>query len=80
MYYIYLIKSQKNPKKIYVGYTTNLKERLKKHNEGGSIFTSNYKPWELITCICFKNKGKALKFETYLKSHSGRIFAEKRLW
>ena len=36
MYYVYLIKSVKDPSKTYVGYTTELKQRLQKHNEGGS--------------------------------------------
>ena len=80
MYYVYLIKSTKNSEKTYIGYTTQLKERLKKHNEGGSIYTKDDKPWKLIMYLAFTNKEKALKFETYLKSHSGRAFAKKRLW
>ncbi len=78
MYYVYLIKSKKYPDKIYVGYTLDLKSRIKKHNEGGSIYTAKYKPWELILFLGFKEKEKALSFEKYLKLHSGRSFLQKR--
>lgn len=80
MYYVYLIKSIPFPDQKYVGYTTNLKERLDTHNSGGAITTVGAKPWELVTCIAFESKKKAKEFEDYLKSHSGRIFADKRLW
>ena len=80
MFYVYLIRSIKNPQKKYVGFTTDLRERLTKHNEGGSKYTSDYRPWKLVTCVRFSNKKQALDFEKYLKSHSGRAFAEKRFW
>ncbi|HBY05787.1 TPA: hypothetical protein DEG75_02465 [Candidatus Dependentiae bacterium] len=31
MYYVYLIQSSANPSKTYIGYTTNLKQRLETH-------------------------------------------------
>ncbi len=80
MYYVYLIQSIKNPDKKYIGYTTNLNERLEKHNSGGSIYTASEKPWELVMHLCFANKSKAIEFEQYLKSGSGNAFAKKRLW
>jgi hypothetical protein len=30
--------------------------------------------------MAFKDKNKAKQFEEYLKSHSGRAFAQKRFW
>ncbi|MEX0848738.1 MAG: GIY-YIG nuclease family protein [Candidatus Dependentiae bacterium] len=79
MYYVYLIKSLKYSNQMYVGITTNFKKRLICHNSGGSFHTAKFKPWELITFICFKDKVKATEFEKYLKSQSGRAFAKKRL-
>jgi len=38
-----------------------------------------YVPWELMWNCAFPDKYKALEFEEYLKSHSGRAFAAKRL-
>ncbi len=80
MYYVYLIKSINNPDQTYIGYTDNVNERLQTHNSGGSVHTSSFKPWELITCIAFKERAAAISFEKYLKSGSGRAFAKKRLW
>jgi putative endonuclease len=39
--------------------------------------TSKYAPWQLIVTIAFTEKNKALKFERYLKSGSGRAFAKR---
>jgi predicted GIY-YIG superfamily endonuclease len=64
----------------YVGITSDLKARLKAHNEGRSPHTSKYKPWELITYLAFSDESKAVEFERYLKSGSGHVFASKRLW
>ena len=79
-YYVYLIRSFTTFGKIYVGYTTNLEERLKTHNAGDSIYTKADRPWQLVTYLVFTNKQLAMDFEKYLKSHSGRAFSEKRLY
>jgi len=78
MYYVYLIKSISFPEISYVGFTTNLRQRIAQHNSGGSIYTAKYKPWELIVYHAFASETKAKAFEKYLKSHSGRAFIVKR--
>jgi predicted GIY-YIG superfamily endonuclease len=80
MHYVYLIQSISYPDQRYVGITSNLKGRLKAHNEGGSPHTSKYKPWKLVTYLAFSDESKAVEFEQYLKSGSGHAFANKRLW
>jgi len=80
MYFVYLLKSAKDPEKTYVGYTADLRQRLETHNSGGSVHTAHSRPWKLVTFICFDSKMKALSFEKYLKSGSGNSFAQKRLW
>lgn len=77
MYHVYLIRSINYPKITYIGYTVNMKNRLADHNYGESDFTSAYKPWKLEICITFRDKSKAIAFEKYLKSSSGRAFAKK---
>ncbi|MHB8906213.1 MAG: GIY-YIG nuclease family protein [Melioribacteraceae bacterium] len=76
-YYVYILESITYPENYYVGCTINLKRRLDKHNQGGSPYTSKYKPWRLTTAISFSDKHKAYSFEKYLKSHSGRAFSKK---
>ena len=68
VYYVYLIKTlEEYPTKSYVGYTNNLKNRLKKHNSIlGAKSTKGYK-WEIIYKKRFYSKSKALTFEYKLK-------------
>ncbi|MCF7849306.1 MAG: GIY-YIG nuclease family protein [Kiritimatiellales bacterium] len=79
MHYVYILKSIAHPSQSYVGYTADLKNRINKHNEGGCKHTSKYKPWKIVWYSAFPDKHKALEFETYLKSHSGKAFSNKRL-
>jgi putative endonuclease len=78
MHYVYIIKSKKFPNKKYIGCTSDPKKRLYNHNSGTTPHTKKYVPWEIINLIGFKDKEKAIAFENYLKSGSGRAFALKR--
>ncbi|MEX0326335.1 MAG: GIY-YIG nuclease family protein [Puniceicoccaceae bacterium] len=78
-HYVYILRSIPSPKKTYIGYTTNLSSRLYGHNSGNTKYTCRYRPWEMETVIRFRDKHCALAFETYLKSHSGKAFLNKRL-
>ena len=79
MWYVYIIRSVALPEREYVGATADLKQRVADHNAGRSIHTAKSIPWELVWYSAFPDKHKALEFEKYLKSHSGRAFARKRL-
>ena len=78
-YYVYILQSKSDQKRFYIGFTEDLDTRLKSHNSGGCYHTSKYKPWRVKTAIAFNDRQKALNFEEYLKSPSGRAFAKKRL-
>lgn len=79
MYYVYLLRSEAFPDQTYVGFTIDLKARLATHNAGGSVHTAKYRPWKLASYHAFADKRRAQEFEFYLKSGSGRAFANKRL-
>ena len=79
MWYVYIIRSINSPDQEYTGATRDLKQRLSDHNSGKSTHTSKFAPWELRWYCVFPDKYKALDFEKYLKSASGRAFAKKRL-
>ena len=79
MYIVYILRSLKDTKRHYIGFTTDLKERLKAHNNKQSTYSSIYAPWELETYVVFKNKLLAQDFEKYLKHGSGNAFFKKRL-
>ena len=80
MYYVYMLRSIPHPDQTYIGFTEDLKTRLTAHNHSQSPHTAKYKPWGLITYLAFKDCSRALSFEKYLKSHSGKAFANKGLW
>ena len=79
MKYVYLLQSINHPDQTYVGLANNLQARLKVHNSGGSLHTAKYKPWRLIAYLAFSDEAKAVAFERYMKTGSGRAFAKKRL-
>ena len=79
MTYVYLLESVGFPGEIYVGHTDNLRARFAAHNAGQSPHTAKFKPWRLVTYLAFSDESKALAFERYLKTASGRAFANKRL-
>lgn len=80
MHYVYLLQSQTHPTERYIGLTSDLPARLQKHNEGGSPHTAQYRPWTLQTYLAFRTRPQAASFERYLKSGSGRAFANRHLW
>src|ERR1700744_4074317 len=79
MWYVYIIRSINSPEQEYTGASEDPKQRLADHNAGRSAHTAKFKPWKLVWYCGFPDKYKALEFEKYLKSHSGRAFAKKRL-
>lgn len=66
MYYVYILKSIKYSKQIYVVLTTDLERRLKEHNEGLSKDTSKFRPWRIETYIAFTDRKLALERRNYL--------------
>jgi putative endonuclease len=78
-YYVYIIQSLKDPNRFYTGFSEELDARLKAHNQGKDSHTAKHKPWKIKTAIAFTDRDKALNFERYLKSPSGRAFAKKSL-
>lgn len=70
-YYVYVLFSLKD-KKLYIGFTTDLKLRLSKHAKGEVIATKFRRPLKLIHYQYFIDKEEAKKQEVFLKSGYGR--------
>ena len=79
MFYVYIIRSINLSYQTYIGFTEDLKQRILTHNQGRSMHTAKFSQWPIEFYCAFKEKAKALDFERYLKSHSGKAFANKRL-
>ncbi len=77
-YCIYVLESMKDNKR-YIGFTINLKQRIRQHQEGESFSTRYRRPFKLIYAELCTNKEDAVRREKYLKETGGRRFLAKRL-
>ena len=69
-YFVYLLISGSNERSVtYVGYTSNIKNRLKLHNNSkGAKFTRG-RQWKLLYKKAFNTKSSAMKYEYLLKKN-----------
>ena len=75
--FVYILRSERDPSRHYVGRTANVDERLRWHNEGPSGQTVLHRPWRILVAVEFADGSTATRFERYLKSGSGRAFAKR---
>jgi putative endonuclease len=67
-YFIYMLRCADGT--LYTGYTTDIEERLKKHNghlPGGAKYTKGRRPVALVYSEEFVTRGEALRREHALK-------------
>ena len=78
-HFVYLIISFGNKRLFsYVGYTNNIKKRLKLHNSSkGAKFTRGRK-WKIIYKKSYNTKSEAMKNEYLLKKNKRRRFEIKQ--
>ena len=76
MYFTYILKS-KVKDRFYIGNCSDLEERLKKHNNGNSISTKAYIPWEIVYVEEYSMKSEAMKREYALKRIKNKTVLEK---
>jgi putative endonuclease len=79
MKYVYILERVGSADHYHVGITSDLRDRLKRHDAGKITHTAKHLPWTLKTYVAFSDEARAFAFEKYLKSGSGRAFAKKRL-
>lgn len=77
-FYVYVLFSEKD-NQWYTGYTSDLRARLKLHNEGKVDSTKNRLPVKLIYFEGCLNQQDATRREKYLKSGNGKIYIRSRL-
>jgi Predicted endonuclease containing a URI domain len=78
MIYTYVLKSKKDGK-WYTGFTRNLRERFKQHNNNEVFSTKGRGPFELIYYEACINEHDAAMREKYLKSGMGKRYLKNRL-
>ncbi len=78
MWYVYVLHSKK-VNHWYTGYTNDLKQRFKQHNQGQNFSTKHGVPWKLIYYEACCSKIDARAREKYLKSGMGKRYIRNRL-
>ena len=79
MWYSYILQSRKN-KRLYVGYTNDLKRRFIEHNQKrGGTYTSKNAPFDLIFYEAYIEKEDAINAELFYKSGYGREVLKGKL-
>jgi putative endonuclease len=71
MYYVYVLRSQFDGK-LYIGYTTNLRNRMQEHNSGEVKSTKSRRPLELVFYEGYKSMEDAKRREHYFKTAKGK--------
>ena len=74
---VYILRSDADPSRHYVGITNDLASRLEWHNHGPCGYTRLHRPWVVVVSMEFRTERGAVRFENYLKSGSGRAFAKR---
>ncbi|WP_429412714.1 GIY-YIG nuclease family protein [Roseimarinus sediminis] len=75
MYYCYILYSLKLDK-YYIGSSSDLEDRLYRHNHSRKGFTATGQPWELKYYECFKSRKEAFNRELNLKKMKDRRYLE----
>jgi len=78
MYFVYILQSLRD-KKLYVGYTDNVKRRIEEHNKGRVSITKNRRPFKLIYVEGYLNQQDATSREKCFKTGWGRTYVKKVL-
>lgn len=71
MFYVYMLKGRGNH--IYVGYTCDLKKRMKEHQEGKTYTTARFRPLQLVYYEAYQSKKDALQREKSLKQYGNSL-------
>jgi len=67
-------------KAVRRGLTHDLTARVAAHNRESSPHTARHAPWSVVVAVEFADEKAAIAFEQYLKTGSGRAFANRHFW
>ena len=78
VFYVYVLRSESDSG-FYIGFSTNLRGRLRQHQDGESVATSHRAPWKLIYYEAYTQREDAEGREKFLKSGAARRFLRTQL-
>ncbi len=76
--YVYILQSEEGGE-LYVGITSDLRKRIKEHNQGRNFSTKSRIPWQLIHYEAYKNRNDTKRREKYLKTNQGARLLKRML-
>jgi len=71
IFYVYILQSEKDGS-FYIGQSSNLNDRLIRHNSGTEKYTSKKMPWKLFWSIELPSRSEAMALERKLKNLKSR--------
>lgn len=77
MFYVYVLHSEADHG-LYIGFTSNLRVRVRQHHEGEAVSTAHRRPWRLIYYEAYLDESDAAGRERFLKSGAGRTYLKKQ--
>ena len=75
-YYFYILYSEKADK-YYVGHSSDLDERLRKHNTNHKGYTGKCNDWKIVHTEIYLLKNEAYQREREVKKQKSRKYIEK---
>ena len=75
MFIVYILFSKRRSR-YYVGQTTDIEKRLKRHNQGGVPSTKMGTPWELVLQIEVEDRTEAILLEKKIKKRGAKRFKD----
>jgi putative endonuclease len=75
MYSVYILFSEKI-NKYYIGYASNVQDRLSKHNNKSKGFSNTGRPWTIVYTEVFDNKKDVMDRELQLNKWKNRVRLE----
>jgi putative endonuclease len=77
MFYVYILQGRKDGN-VYIGYTSDLRRRLKEHNNGESTYTRSRGPYNLVYYEAYRSRSDAQDREKNLKRFAQACTSLKR--
>ncbi len=75
MCYCYILYSERIDS-FYVGSTSNLENRIQRHNSGRSTYTKKGIPWKVVYAKEYPTKAEAYRAEMHIKAQKSRKYIE----
>ena len=74
-FYTYILYSASKDR-YYIGSTSDVNERLSRHNAGATTSTKPGRPWIVVYSEEYPTKDEAVRRENYLKKMKSRRYLE----